>query len=187
MMKNVQKNRSLQTIDLTYMALGAVLTAVCSWISIPATVPFTLQTFAVFLILLLLGAKRGTLSILVYILLGVIGLPVFSKFSSGMAALLGSTGGYIIGFLFIGIAYGILTHILGNKTWIKLVSMIFGLFLCYLFGTLWYMVVYAQIGSSITFLAALSWCVVPFVIPDLIKLALAFVLSQRLSSVLKIR
>ena len=90
--------RKMKTIDLAYMALGAVIIAVCSWISIPTVVPFTLQTFAVFSVLGLLGGKRGTISVLIYILLGAVGVPVFAGFSGGFGVILGPTGGYIIGF-----------------------------------------------------------------------------------------
>ena len=71
----------VKVLDLVYMAIGAVIITVCSWISIPSAVPFTLQTFAVFLIVALLGGKRGTISILVYILLGAVGVPVFSGYT----------------------------------------------------------------------------------------------------------
>lgn len=72
----------------------AVLIAICSWISIPMTVPFTLQTFAVFLAVGVLGGKRGSLAVLIYILLGAVGIPVFAGFSGGIGVLLGNTGGY---------------------------------------------------------------------------------------------
>ena len=89
-----------KTYDLAYIAIFAVLIAICSWISIPMTVPFTLQTFGVFMAVGVLGGKRGSLAVLVYILLGVIGVPVFAGFSGGLGILLNNTGGYIIGFLF---------------------------------------------------------------------------------------
>ncbi|MEI3229118.1 MAG: biotin transporter BioY [Lachnospiraceae bacterium] len=91
-----------KTRDMVYIAIFAVLIAICSWISIPTTVPFTLQTFAVFLAVGVLGGKRGTLSILIYLLLGAIGVPVFAGFTGGIGIVLGTTGGYIIGFLFSG-------------------------------------------------------------------------------------
>ena len=94
-------NRSaLNVQDITLIGLFTAVMAVCSWISIPATVPFTLQTFAVFLTCGLLGGRRGTLTVLVYLLLGAIGLPVFSGFTGGIGHLAGPTGGYIIGFIF---------------------------------------------------------------------------------------
>lgn len=85
---------------MAYIGLFAVVIAICSWISIPTVVPFTLQTFAVFLTVSVLGGKRGTLSVIIYVLLGAVGLPVFSGFKGGVGALLNTTGGYIIGFIF---------------------------------------------------------------------------------------
>lgn len=76
---------------MVYIAVFAVLIAICSWISIPTTVPFTLQTFAIFLAVGVLGGKRGSLSVLIYILLGAVGIPVFAGFSGGFGTLLGST------------------------------------------------------------------------------------------------
>ena len=80
-----------KTYDMVYIAVFAVVMAICSWISIPATVPFTLQTFGVFLAVGVLGGKRGTLSILVYILLGAVGVPVFAGFSGGIGSLFGKS------------------------------------------------------------------------------------------------
>ena len=99
------KNKSFQTKDLAYVALCAVLMAVCSWINIPSAIPFTLQTFAIFYTLGLIGGKRGTAAIVVYLLLGALGLPVFAGFSGGIGILLGITGGYMLGFIFMGLVY----------------------------------------------------------------------------------
>ena len=97
-MKNKQQFR---TIDLVYIAMSVALITVCSWIQIPATIPFTLQTFAVFLTVSLLGGWRANVAVLVYILLGALGAPVFASFKGGIGALMGPTGGYIFGFMFI--------------------------------------------------------------------------------------
>lgn len=78
-------SRKWKTIDMAYIALFAVLMAVCSWISIPAVVPFTLQTFGVFVAVSVLGGKRGTLAVVLYLLMGIVGLPVFAGFSGGWA------------------------------------------------------------------------------------------------------
>ena len=99
-MSTIAATRS-KTYDIVYIAVFAVIMAICSWISIPAAVPFTLQTFGVFVAVGVLGGKRGTLSILVFILLGAIGVPVFAGFSGGIGVLAGTTGGYIIGFLIV--------------------------------------------------------------------------------------
>lgn len=89
-----------KTYDLVYIAVFAVLMAVCSWISVPTAVPFTLQTFAVFMAVGVLGGRRGTMSVALYIILGAVGVPVFAGMTGGIGILTGTTGGYIVGFLF---------------------------------------------------------------------------------------
>ena len=86
--------KSLSALKMAYISLGAVLIALCSWISVPATVPFTLQTFAVLLVCDLLGGRWGLVSVLLYLLMGAVGFPVFSGFSGGLGHLLGMTGGF---------------------------------------------------------------------------------------------
>ena len=193
--KNKNPNR-IEVRQLVFAAAGAVLLAICSWINIPTTVPFTLQTFGVFFLLLILGGKMGTLSILVYILLGALGVPVFAGFSGGLGILFGSTGGYIIGFFLTGLIYAVFIHekpkhdmIHGPKNIIReyakeIFILLIGLFLCYLFGTVWFIVVYTKANGAVGILAVLSWCVIPFIIPDLIKLLLAVILSKRLKPII---
>ena len=183
--KETKKNSG--TIDLMYMALGAVLIAVCSWISIPTTIPFTMQTFAVFFVLSAFEGKRGTMAIVVYILLGAVGVPVFAQFTSGIGILLGNTGGYIVGFIFMGLIYWLIVHFLRKKPWVKILAMIIGLAVCYTFGTAWFMIVYTQANGAVGLAMVLAWCVIPFIIPDLIKLGLALTLARRLSPVLKLQ
>ena len=96
---NRRRIMKFSTRDLCFCAIGAALIAVCAWISIPAEVPFTLQTFAIFAVCGLLGGRRGTVSVLVYLLLGAVGAPVFAGFRGGFAALIGTTGGYLVGFI----------------------------------------------------------------------------------------
>ena len=171
---------TFKTADLVYMAIGACLMAVCSWITIPSAVPFTLQTFAVFLVLSLLGGKRGTISIIVYILLGAVGVPVFSGMMGGLGKLLGMTGGYIIGFVIEGLLYWLGEKLFGKKPVVQIISLLIGLAFCYAFGTAWFIVVYGRESGPIGLGAALSMCVVPFILPDLAKMAIAFLLSQKL-------
>ncbi|MBQ9459886.1 MAG: biotin transporter BioY [Oscillospiraceae bacterium] len=180
MSEAVSSPKKLSTAELVYIAVCAALMALCSWISIPAVAPlppFTLQTFAAFLIVLLLGGRRGTLAMLVYILLGAIGLPVFSHFRGGIGVLLDTTGGYIVGFLFIGLIYRAAERVSDGRTVQKLAALVLGLLVCYAFGTAWFMVVYARKSGPVGLSAALSWCVLPFIIPDLVKLALAWSLA----------
>lgn len=113
-MTTVAAGRS-KTYDLVYIAVFAVVMAVCSWISIPAQVPFTLQTFGVFMAVGVLGGKRGTLAVLVYVLLGAVGVPVFAGFSGGIGALLGNAGGYIIGFIFSALVMWAIEHVLAES------------------------------------------------------------------------
>lgn len=164
--------------DMAYVAIMAVVIAICSWISIPTTVPFTLQTFAVFLAVGVLGGRRGTFAVLVFILLGAVGVPVFAGFQGGIGVLLGTTGGYIIGFLLSALLYWAMTRALGEKTPVMVAAMVLGLIVCYAFGTAWFMVVYARNAGAIGLGTALGWCVFPFVIPDLVKIALAVGLTR---------
>ena len=169
----------LNTADMAYIALFAVAIAICSWISVPATVPFTLQTFGVFLAAAVLGGKRGTLAVLVYLALGMAGVPVFAGFQGGMGCLLGSTGGYLIGFLFLALVMWAGERLSGGRRWALALSMALGLLVCYAFGTAWFLVVYARNSGPIGLMTALGWCVFPYIIPDLVKLALAVFLSRR--------
>ena len=168
---------ALKTKMMVMTALMAVIITICSWISIPLVVPFTLQTFAIFFALVFLGGTYGTISISVYILLGIIGVPVFSGFKSGFAAITGPTGGYIVGFVFSGLLFILLTKVFGEKKVVIIVSMVLGLLLCYLIGTLWFMYVYAGTENAKSFGKVLSICVIPFIIPDACKMVLAYIMG----------
>ncbi len=166
--------------DMVYIALFAALIAVCSWITIPFTVPFTLQTFGVFTAVEVLGGKRGSLAVLVYILLGAAGLPVFSGFRGGPGVLLASTGGYIIGFLAGALVMWLLESLTGKMPFGHLLRMISGLIVCYAFGTAWFMHVYSSANGPTALMTVLGWCVFPFIIPDLAKIILVSVLAPRI-------
>lgn len=158
--------------NMTRCALTAALISVCAWITLPGPVPFTLQTLAVFLTLELLGGSLGTRAILVYLGLGLLGLPVFSGFRGGLGMLLGATGGFLMGFVLQGLAFLGLTKIHLPRLPAHLIS----LAVCYCFGAVWYGVYAGE--KSIA--AVLAVCVVPFILPDLGKLALALWLGKRL-------
>ena len=179
----------IKTLDMVYIAIGAALIAVCSMISIPTVVPFTLQTFAVFTVLSLLDGKRGTLSVVVYILMGAVGLPVFSGFKGGIGVLFGNTGGYILGFVFMGLIYMLLLTLSGKNSGHKLLTeaavLLLGLLVCYAFGTAWFMVLYLKTTGEVGLRTVLSWCVFPFIIPDLLKLAIALFISRRVRPMIK--
>ena len=177
----------MRTVDMAYIAMFAVVMAVCAWISIPAAVPFTLQTLGVFLAVGMLGGKRGTLAVLIYLLLGAVGMPVYAGFNGGLGYMLGSTGGYIVGFLLSALTMWGFEAALGRKTWVLAVSMVLGLAVCYAFGTAWFMVVYARNTGAIGLMTALGWCVIPYIVPDLVKIALALLLQKLLSPAIRLR
>ena len=164
------------------MALCGLFTAVltiCAWISVPmGDSVITLQTFGIFLTLGLLGGKRGSLAVLVYLLLGAVGVPVFSAFRGGLGALLGTTGGYIFGFMLTSLIYWVITA-RKDTPLTRLIAMILGLAACYACGSYWYMTRYLSTGS-VTFALVLLKCVVPYLIPDAAKRALAWLLTCRL-------
>lgn len=150
--------------------------AVCAWIAIPIPpVSFTLQTFAVCLTLGLLGGKWGSISVSIYLLLGIVGMPVFTGFRSGIGTLLGPTGGFLWGFLLAGPVYGLVCR--AGKG----IAMTVAMAACYLCGCLWY-TVYAP-GTSLW--AAFLVCGVPYLVPEGIKIALAYILSCRIGRFLR--
>ena len=179
------ETKKMKTLDMVYIALFACLMAICSWISVPGEVPFTLQTMGVFLAIGLLGGKRGTLAVLVYILMGAVGLPVFSGFTGGIGKLVGVTGGYIVGFLASALVMWAMEALLGRKKWVLALSMVVGLLICYAFGTAWFMVLYTNSKGAITLGAVLGMCVIPYIIPDAIKIAVALLLTNILKRFVK--
>ena len=165
--------------DMVFTAMFAALIAVCSIISIPiGEVPVTLQTFAVCLTAAMLGWKRGTLAVFIYILLGAIGVPVFAGMSGGIGILAGPTGGYIIGFILTSLIVGFAADRRGRKALPLAIAMVAGVLACYVTGTIWFMVV-----TGMGLVESLMLCVVPFLLFDAAKIALAVLLSNRLSKV----
>ena len=167
--------------NMARCALLASLMCICAWISFPlGDIAITLQTFALFLTLTLLGGKLGSLVCLLYLALGAVGLPVFSGFRGGLGALLGTTGGYIWGFLAAALVYWLTTAILGQRFPVRLLGCLLGLIACYSLGTLWFYLVYLNAGSSLSIGLILAKCVLPYLLPDLAKLSAALVLGEKL-------
>lgn len=173
-----------KTYDMAYIAVFTVLIAICSWISIPTVIPFTLQTFAVFLAVEVLGGRRGTLAVTLYVLLGAIGVPVFAEFTGGLGIILRNTGGYIIGFILSALVMWLMETIFIKKLhvqhvlFVQAVSMVLGLLACYAAGTIWFMLVYMKDAGPVGLTTVLGWCVIPFMIPDAVKIALALMLGN---------
>ena len=134
----------------------------------------------------LLGMKRGLLSVVVYILLGAIGVPVFAGFKGGIGALFGTTGGYIVGFLFLALIAGLILDKFGKKVYVMIIALALGLLVCYAFGTAWFMVIYMKNTGPVGLMTVLGWCVFPYIIPDLVKMALAIAITKAVSLRIKI-
>ncbi len=183
-----------RTRDICYVALFTAVIAVCSWISIPiGEIKYTLQVLGVLVCGGLLGAKRGLLAVVAYILLGAVGVPVFSGFTSGLFS--SPTSGYIVGFLFtvvsVGLGYKVrcgITQKIG-AWWVNLAIraafMVLGVALCYAFGTAWFLVYMHSGGNDITVWYALGVCVFPYLWFDALKIAVALVLIDRLKGAVK--
>lgn len=172
-----------KTSYLLLSALFAALTAVCSFISIPlpfSPVPVNLATLSVFLAGGLLGRRYGTISQIVYVMLGTIGAPVFHNFTGGLGILVGPTGGYILGYICAAFLTGlVLHHKKADSFPVLALAMVCGLFSCYLLGTAWFM-----ISSGTGLAASLVACVVPFLPGDALKIVAACILIKKLRPVL---
>ena len=176
-------------MELVRVALFGGLLCVLSPVAIPvpvSPVPLTLATFTVYLVGMLLGAKQGVLSVLVYLLLGMVGLPVFSGFSGGIGVLLGPTGGYLIGYLPCAwIVGGMTGKKTGQKRFFKNVAaMTLGTVVCYLFGTAWFL---AVMRGSYTIGQALLVCVVPYLVFDSVKILAAGLVEKRFAKIIRNR
>ncbi len=167
--------------EITFTALMAAVCCILGPLSIPiGTVPISLTVVSVYLCVFALGTKFGTIAYVIYLLLGAAGLPVFSQFQGGVSKLVGPTGGYLIGFVIMAVITGLFidmaSHFSGAKKYLlQVVGMVFGLAVCYLFGTVWFMVAY-----HVTLIAGLSTCVFPFLPFDALKIAFCVVIGNAL-------
>ena len=187
-MTESQKKRRSAAYDTAVIAVSAALITICSWISLQiGPVPVTLQTLAVLAVLMTTGGRRGTIAIAVYLALGAIGVPVFSGFKGGPAAFAGPTGGFLIGFLAAALVYWLLEKLVFARLMTSqkkriifgfVNSFIFEL-LMYTVGVIWFMTVYAAQTGPVGLVTVLGWCVIPFIIPDLVKIAAAVIISSR--------
>lgn len=182
-----KKNRSA-AYDITLIAISAALITICSWLSVQiGPVPVTLQTLAILAVLLTIGGRRGTMAIVVYLALGAVGVPVFSGFKGGPAAFAGPTGGFLIGFIAAALVFWLLEKLVFARLMTtKKRRFVFGMvnsaifeFVLYTVGVIWFMTVYAARTGPVGLGTVLGWCVIPFLIPDLIKIVAASVIGSR--------
>lgn len=185
MADKTQKNK---TYNIVLIAVSAALITICSWISITiGPVPFTLQTMAIFAVLMTIGGARGSIAVVIYLLLGLVGVPVFAGFKGGPASFLGPTGGFLVGFAVASLVWILLEKLLRDKMSSSAVKRIlYGVInavICevvmYTIGVIWFMVVYGQQTGPVGLGATLTMCVVPFIFPDIVKIAVAIVIGER--------
>ena len=172
---NVTKTAASQhskTYEMTVTALMTAVTCILAPLSIPiGPVPISFTNLAIYLSLYLLGWKRGTISYLIYPLIGLVGIPVFSGFTGGPAKLAGPTGGNIIGFIAMASIAGLVSDHF-HQPWLQLIGMIVGTIICYVLGTAWFC-----FEAKTTVSGALSICVLPFIPGDLIKMIIAMLIG----------
>lgn len=163
------EKKGLSIHQMTVMALMTAVMCILGPMSIPiGAVPISFTNFVIYLTIYLLGTKLGTLSYCLYLLLGFAGIPVFSGYTGGIAKLAGPTGGYLIGFIFMAVIFGVFLKKSHNKIGLPVLGMIMGTLVAYLFGTVWFI-----IEMKCTLMYALSVCVLPFLIGDAVKILLA--------------
>jgi biotin transport system substrate-specific component len=178
---DMEDKKFLTVQDMTFIALFTALIAVCSWISLSfGQITFSLQTFAVFVTAGLLGTKRSTLSVIIYILLGVVGVPVFAGFSGGLSAVAGYLGGFIVGFIpaVIIIALAIEKIKFNNQfanMVVAFIAMFIGDAVCFLCGGIWFKHVLA-LDWKTTFALSMA----PYIVPDIVKMIVAVIIVNRL-------
>lgn len=174
------KKINIKTI--TAIAVMCALTCIVSPFSIPipiSPVPIALTPLVIFLSVYLLGWKKGTLSCIIYILIGLIGLPIFSGFTGGAAKLIGPTGGYIIGYIPMAIAAGIIIQKYNSNRIICFLGMLLGIAICYLFGTAW-----LAVQAHMDFYAALLAGVIPYIPGDIVKIIIVLLVAPPIKNAL---
>lgn len=173
--------KSQKTIQMAEIALMSAVLCVISPFTIPvpmSPVPLSLALFGVYLAAVLLGAKRGAICVMVYLILGAAGVPVFSGFSGGIGVLLGPTGGYIIGYILCALVIGLMAE----RGVYTIFSMTVGTLVCYCFGTIWFLII---MEGTYTLMQALLVCVAPYLIFDIIKIFAATAIAVPVRKILR--
>ena len=171
-------NQKIKTKQMVLIALMTAVTCVLGPLSIPlpfSPVPISLTNFAIFLAIFVLGMKNGTISFIIYLLLGAVGVPVFSSFRGGLQVLAGPTGGYLIGFIFLALIMGFALDHFDRKLLPTIIGMIIGMVVCSAFGTVWL----AKL-LSLSFKEGLMMGVIPYLPGDAAKIIIAAIVGPKL-------
>lgn len=174
---NKAPNKSkLSVKQMAVIAIMTAVTCILAPLSLPiGPVPISLTNLVIYFSLYILGMKLGTISYVIYLLIGLVGVPVFSGFTSGPAKLFGPTGGYLIGFIPLALIAGFFIEKFADKWYLCLVGMIIGTAVCYMLGTLW-----LAYEASMDFKAALWAGVIPFLAGDFIKMVIAMIVAPKI-------
>lgn len=168
---------------IAYTSLFTALICASAFICIPTAPPFTMQTFAIFLSLLILGASKAFCAILIYVCIGLLGLPVFSAVQGGIGTLLNPGGGFIIGFLLMPAAFAVTLNLFKLKPFYSCIASLLPL---YTAGVIWFIFISGAGFSINTVCTAILTCVIPFIIPDILKLTLALFVQKRIKGWIKL-
>ena len=173
--------KKIQTSTIAIIALMTAVTCILGPLSLPiGPVPISLTNLAIYFTVILLGWKKGTVSYCIYLLIGLVGVPVFSSFTAGPAKLFGPTGGYLIGFIPLAIISGWFIEKFPGKKVMYLLGMILGTAVCYAFGTAW-LCFQAHMSAA----AGLAAGVIPYIPGDLVKIVVAMIVGTALRAALK--
>lgn len=178
MSAGAEKKAAFSTSQMALIGVMTAVTCILGPFSIPlpiSPVPISFTNLAIYLALYVLGAKAGTISYLIYLLLGFVGLPVFSGFTGGVAKLAGPTGGYLVGFIFMAIVAGLMIDHFPGRYVLHVLGMIAGLAICYLFGTVWLV---KQLEMN--FMGGLGVGVIPYLPGDAVKILFAVLVGPKL-------
>ncbi|MGO5052976.1 biotin transporter BioY [Lachnospiraceae bacterium LCP25S3_G4] len=165
----------ISTKVLVVISLITAITCILAPFSIPlpfSPVPISFTNLVLYLSVFIIGWKYATISYIIYLLLGVVGLPVFSGFTGGLGKLFGPTGGYLLGFIFLTIISGLFIEKSHEKKIFIILGMVLGTIVCYLFGTIW-----LAKQLDLTFLQGLAAGVIPYILGDAIKIIIAFLVG----------
>lgn len=169
------QNNKINTKEITLIGLMTAIICILAPLSIPipfSVVPISFTNLAIYITVFILGWKKGTISYLVYLCIGLAGAPVFSGFTAGPSKFWGPTGGYLIGFIFIAIISGIFIEKFIGKIYMYAIGMVLGLTVTYTLGTAW---LAYQLG--LTFKAALFMGVIPYLPGDAVKIIVAIIVG----------
>ena len=173
----MEARKSMSVKTMVLIAVMAAVTCVLGPLSVPiGVVPVSFTNLAIYLTIYILGCKKGTVSYLVYLAIGLVGVPVFSSFTGGAGKLLGPTGGYLIGFIFMALIFGVFRDRSDCRLVPCLCGMVLGTIVAYAFGTAW-----LTVSAGMSFYQALAAGVLPFIGGDAAKIIIAALVGPQIS------